>query len=396
MINRIQRLLTRTPLHLIIILLCVVWITPTVGVFVTSLRPRQRVLESGWWTVVLPRRDEGHIAYEKYCAQCHGPGGQAVDGVDLTSPDLLGQFTRSVQLQVLLQKPLPDGRPHVETMPTPQELVNILDYLRRESGVEQQQPLPRFTIQNYVDTLMGYVGQGHWVDQCTAGGQTSTPACAGTGLTSPSGMARAFINSVIVSIPATILPLLLAAFAGYAFSWFAFPGRQWMFVILVGLQIVPLQMTLIPIYRIYANLGLTGTFLGIWLFHTGFGLPYAIYLTRNFMSALPRDLFESVYLDGASHWTAFWQLAIPLSVPALASLGIFQFLWVWNDLLVALVFLGSERPVLTWQINSLVGRFTGEHLLAAAAFISMILPMIVFFSMQRYFVRGLMAGAVKG
>jgi alpha-glucoside transport system permease protein len=155
-------------------------------------------------------------------------------------------------------------------------------------------------------------------------------------------------------------------------------------------------MTLIPIYRIYADIGLTGSFLGIWLFHTGFGLPYAIYLTRNFMSALPRDLFESAYLDGASHWTAFWRLAMPLSVPALASLGIFQFLWVWNDLLVALVFLGSDHPVLTWQINNLVGRFTGQHLLAAAAFISMILPMIVFFSMQRFFVRGLMAGAVKG
>ena len=180
------------------------------------------------------------------------------------------------------------------------------------------------------------------------------------------------------------------------FSWFAFPGRQWLFVALVALQIVPLQMTLIPIYRIYADVGLTGTFIGIWLFHTGFGLPYAIYLSRNFLSALPRDLFESAYLDGASHWTVFWRLAIPLSVPALASLAIFQFLWVWNDLLVALVFLGGQTPVLTYQISSLVGRFTGQHLLSAAAFISMILPMIIFFSMQRYFVRGLLAGAVKG
>jgi alpha-glucoside transport system permease protein len=169
-----------------------------------------------------------------------------------------------------------------------------------------------------------------------------------------------------------------------------------MFVILVALQIVPLQMTLIPIFRVFARVGLTGSFLGVWLFHTGFGLPYAIYLTRNFLSSLPRDLFESAYLDGASHWTAFWRLAIPLSVPALASLGIFQFLWVWNDLLVALVFLGGQTPVLTWQISNLVGRFTGMHLLTAAAFISMILPMIVFFSLQRFFVRGLLAGAVKG
>ncbi len=394
--NRLRKLLSKVPLHLVIVVLCLLWITPTVGTFVTSLRPRQRVLESGWWTVVLPKGAEGQAAYEQYCGECHGAGGEAVEGVDLMSPELLGEFSRSVQLRVRLQDPLPDGRPHVETMPSSQELVDILEYLRAEAGVTEEEALPRLTVHNYVDTLVGYVGQGHWVDQCGEDVEDPAPACSGTGLTSRSGMARAFINSLIVSIPATILPLLLAAFAGYAFSWFAFPGRQWMFVVLVGLQIVPLQMTLIPIFRVYAEAGLTGSFLGIWLFHTGFGLPYAIYLTRNFMSALPRDLFESVYLDGASHWTAFWRLAIPLSVPALASLGIFQFLWVWNDLLVALVFLGSDRPVLTWQINNLVGRFTGQHLLASAAFISMILPLIVFFALQRYFVRGLMAGAVKG
>jgi alpha-glucoside transport system permease protein len=155
-------------------------------------------------------------------------------------------------------------------------------------------------------------------------------------------------------------------------------------------------MTLIPIFKIYSRLGLNGTFLGVWLFHTGFGLPYAIYLMRNFIGGLPRDLFESAYLDGASHWTAFWRLALPLSVPALAALGIFQFLWVWNDLLVALVFLGGQTPVLTWQISSLVGRFSPPHLLTAAAFVSIVLPMLVFFSMQRFFVRGILAGSVKG
>ncbi|MGD2178207.1 MAG: carbohydrate ABC transporter permease, partial [Anaerolineae bacterium] len=144
-------------------------------------------------------------------------------------------------------------------------------------------------------------------------------------------------------------------------------------------------------------LGLNGTFLGIWLFHTGFGLPYAIYLMRNFLGSLPRDLFESAYLDGASHWTAFWRLALPLSVPALASLAIFQFLWIWNDLLVALVFLGGRNPVLTYQISNMVSSLgAGWHLLTAAAFVSIILPMIVFFSLQRFFVRGLLAGAVKG
>jgi alpha-glucoside transport system permease protein len=163
------------------------------------------------------------------------------------------------------------------------------------------------------------------------------------------------------------------------------------------LQVVPLQMTLVPISRLYTQIGLQGTFLGVWLFHTGFGLPYAIYLTRNFMGSLPRELFESVYLDGASHWTAFTRLALPLSVPALASLAIFQFLWVWNDLLVALVFLTGRNPVLTYQINNLVQSLGGGwHLLTASAFLSIIVPLIVFFGFQRFFVRGLLAGSVKG
>jgi alpha-glucoside transport system permease protein len=210
-------------------------------------------------------------------------------------------------------------------------------------------------------------------------------------------MGRAFINSLLVAIPSTFLPILFAAFAAYAFSWMEFRGRQWLFALLVGLQVVPLQMTLIPISRLYAQLGLNGTFLGIWLFHTGFGLPYAIYLMRNFLGSLPREVFESAYLDGASHWTAFIKLAIPLSVPALASLAIFQFLWIWNDLLVALVFLGGQNPVMTYQIGNMVTSLgSGWHLLTAAAFLSMMLPLIIFIALQRYFVRGMLAGSVKG
>ena len=212
-----------------------------------------------------------------------------------------------------------------------------------------------------------------------------------------SGMGRAFVNSLIVTVPATILPILFAAFAGYAFSWLDFKGRYWLFAILVGLQVIPLQMTLVPISRLYAQLGLNGTFLGVWLFHTGFGMPYSIYLMRNFLGSLPRDLFESAYLDGASHWTAFRRLALPLAMPAVAALAIFQFLWVWNDLLVALVFLGGNNPVMTYQISNMVSSLgAGWHLLTASAFLSMILPMVVFFAFQRYFVRGMLAGAVKG
>jgi len=214
-----------------------------------------------------------------------------------------------------------------------------------------------------------------------------------------SGLGRAFLNSLIITIPSTIIPIMIAAFAAYAFARMEFPGRQVIFVIVVGLLVVPIQMTLIPILRVYNRLGLSGTFIGIWLAHTGYGLPFAVYLLRNFFGALPKDIFESAFLDGASHSTAFFKLALPLSVPALASLAIFQFLWVWNDLLVALIYLGGTEKVapLTLRLSSLVNSLGQNwHLLTAAAFISMILPLIIFFSLQRYFVRGILAGSVKG
>ena len=212
-------------------------------------------------------------------------------------------------------------------------------------------------------------------------------------------MLNAFINSLVVTIPATVIPITLAAFAAYAFAWMRFPGRSLLFAVVVGLLVVPLQMALIPILRLYTQLELNGTFLGLWLAHTGFGLPLAIYLLYNYISQLPKDLFESAFIDGASHFTAFLRLVLPLSMPALASFAIFQFLWVWNDLLVALVFLGtgSRVAILTAQLNELVGT-KGEawHVLTAGAFVTMVVPLIVFLSMQRYFVRGLLAGSVKG
>ncbi len=213
------------------------------------------------------------------------------------------------------------------------------------------------------------------------------------------GMGRAFLNSLLITIPSTIIPIMIAAFAAYAFARMEFPGRQVLFVIVVGLLVVPLQMTLIPILRVYNRLGLAGTFIGIWLAHTGYGLPFAVYLLRNFFGALPKDIFESAFLDGASHVTAFFSLALPLSVPAIASLAIFQFLWVWNDLLVALIYLGGTEKVapLTVRLSSLVNSLGQNwHLLTAAAFISMLLPLIIFFSLQRYFVRGILAGSIKG
>jgi len=225
------------------------------------------------------------------------------------------------------------------------------------------------------------------------------------------GFGNAFLNSLAVAIPSTVIPIAIAAFAAYAFSWMEFRGRYVLFVAVVGLLVVPLQMALIPILRLYTDgaqlgrflifpdLDIGGTFLGVWLAHTAFGLPLAIYLLRNYIGSLPSSLIESAKIDGADHFTIFWRLIVPLSVPALAAFAIFQFLWVWNDLLVAYVFLGgtSENQVLTIALANLVGsRGENWHLLTAAAFISMALPLAVFFSLQRYFVRGLTAGAVKG
>ena len=280
---RLARALSRGPLHLTILLICLVWSVPTIGLLVSSYRPANLVATTGWWQA--------------------------------------------------FQSPF------------------------------------QFTLENYSQVL------------------------------TTNNMAPSFINSLFIAIPATVIPILIAAFAAYAFAWMDFPGRNVLFITVVGLLVVPLQMTLIPVLRIYTGLGLTGTFLGIWLAHAGYGLPFSIYLLRNFFGGLPREMFESAYLDGASPFTAFFRLALPTSVPALASLAIFQFMWVWNDLLVALIYLGGSPSVapMTLTIANLTNSLgQGWQLLTAAAFISMILPLLVFFSMQRYFVRGILAGSVKG
>jgi alpha-glucoside transport system permease protein len=213
-------------------------------------------------------------------------------------------------------------------------------------------------------------------------------------------IATNFLNSLFISIPATIIPIFVAAFAAYAFSWMEFPGRNILFVVIVGLLVIPLQATLIPILGLFSTWGIAGTFLSVWLAHTGYGLPFAIYLLRNFMGSLPREVFESAAIDGASPVTSFFRLALPMSVPALAALAIFQFLFVWNDLLVALVYISATNPdnlPLTVSIAGLVTSIGGgEEFLGAAAFISMVLPLVVFFSLQRYFVRGIVGGSVKG
>jgi len=253
----------------------------------------------------------------------------------------------------------------------------------RETGWWKTAP-GEFTLANY--------------EQVVGGKEYPDPTLPG-GVAQGEDMGRSFLNSLTVTVPSTLIPIMIAAFAAYGFAWMRFPGRKVFFVFVVALLVVPLQIALIPILRDYMQINLTGTFLAVWLAHTGFGLPLATYLLFNYISSLPRDLLESAFIDGASHFTIFTRLILPLSLPALASFAIFQFLWVWNDLLVALVFIGGtpEVAVLTQRLQEMTGsRGQDWHLLTAGAFVTMVVPLLVFFGLQRYFVRGLLAGSVKG
>ncbi len=231
------------------------------------------------------------------------------------------------------------------------------------------------------------------------------------GSTTNPPLAQFFVNSFAVTIPAVVFPITLALFAAYALAWFNFKGKDTIFFIIFGLQIVPIQLTLIPLLQLFSkgliiggvtiipDLNITGTFLPIWIAHTIFGLPLAIFLLHNFLSQIPRELIEAARVDGAGWFTLFTKIILPLSVPAIASFSIFQFLWVWNDLLVGLTFGGGVKEVapMTVRIAEMVGtRGSGWELLTAGAFVSMIVPLIVFFALQRFFVRGLLAGSVKG
>jgi len=399
---KLNTFFNRIPLHLAVVVMCLLWVIPTVGLFITSFRSRQAVRESGWWTVFGSQPVVGQSEYNTYCASCHGADGKEIANADLSDPAVLAKYVRAINMLVYLRDPA-QGHPQLTNPPLPSNateaqsiLAPILTYMGTRAG--QKNTTGQLTLDNYLDALVGYKGTANYASDC-ANKVPSTLAiynCNASDLLNQAGMGRAFINTIIVAIPATLLPIFFGALAAYAFAWLDFKGRHWMFALLVGLQIVPLQMVLVPIARLYVTLGIQSTFLAIWLFHTGFGLPYAIYLMRNFISSLPREIFESVYLDGANHWVAFRSMALPLAMPAIASLGIFQFLWVWNDFLVAKVFL-TNKPVLTVQITNLIDPLGNNwNILTGAAFLSFLLPMIVFFVFQRYFARGLLSGSVKG
>ena len=210
-------------------------------------------------------------------------------------------------------------------------------------------------------------------------------------------LADYFLNSLIITIPSVIIPLFLASLAAYAFAWMNFPGKNFLFIVIFALQIVPLQVTLIPLLTFFVDIDLAGTFWTVWLAHSTFALPLAIYLLHNFIKEVPSSLIEAARIDGAGHVSIFFRVLLPLLTPALAAFGIFQFLWVWNDLLVALTFTGPQISPITVQLSNMTGtRGTAWYLLSAGAFVSMVVPVTVFLLLQRYFVRGLLAGSVKG
>ena len=349
---------------LLLIVTC--WTIPTLGVLISSFRDRMDIATSGWWTIF------PHYEWVKV-KEFPVPAGVDPDGV-MTIEGATGTFEQ-FRSGVLL----PDGKHKVVWIGN------------KRAGVIQLQEYKltvraKFTLENYKNVLTGK--QYELVEPDGSKKNVQGDNFVG-----------AFLNSLTVTVPATVIPILIAAFAAYGFAWMRFPGRKPLFTMVVALLVVPLQIALVPILRDYVKLQLNGTFLAIWLAHTGFGLPLATYLLYNYISSLPRDILESAFIDGASHFTIFTRLILPLSVPALASFAIFQFLWVWNDYLVALVFIGAKPDVqvLTMRLAEIVGsRGSDWHLLTAGAFISMLLPLTVFFSLQRYFIRGLLAGSVKG
>jgi len=355
-------------LHTVMIIICFLWTLPTAGLFISSFRDQFDIQTSGWWTI-LPHR------------------AWVLTGEPLE--ELPRDFDNDVPFSIPevgdVEYLFAEWREGVEVNGARYQWVGNKRLGRLETQERIWTMNTNFTLDNYRNVLTGKEYEVKEPD-------------GGIKILTGDDMSASFWNSVAVTIPATAIPILIAAFAAYGFAWMDFPGRRLMFVMVIALLVVPLQIALVPILRDYSRIGLNGTFLAIWLAHTGFGLPLATYLLYNYISQLPRETLESAFIDGASHFTVFVRLILPLSIPALASFAIFQFLWVWNDFLVALIFIGETgAEVVTQRLQAIVGsRGNDWHLLTAGAFITMILPLVVFFSLQRYFVRGLLAGSVKG
>ncbi len=367
--------------HLSVLLIVILWTLPTAGLLISSLRDKNQLASSGWWTALTTSTQNVVFRAPPASAQVEKDGKFVIEGNVLearggavsawgTTP------TKPSEFQPGASTTLRDG----PTLTVQADgTFQIVSATRMEGDRGQRVAFiaeipPRFTLDNYKEVLTAQ------------------------------GIGASFINSLTVAIPSTIIPILVAAFAAYALAWMKFPGRALIIAVVVGLLVVPLQMSLIPLLKFYNGVGTffgvpSKTYLGVWLAHTGFGLPLAIYLLRNYMAGLPKEIMESARVDGASDFEIFIKIILPLSFPALASFAIFQFLWTWNDLLVAMVFLGTgnEELVLTGRLVNLLGSRGGNwEILTASAFVTIIVPLLVFFTLQRFLVRGLLAGSVKG
>ena len=364
----------------LLLFLVLLWTIPTVGLFVSSLRDKDQLAITGWWTALSTTEMSEFRRTGTKDDQVRQGGNYIITGNFLDEGGKIIQ-TFSTSFRNLTEynsgetAKFKDGS--IFTLHADGEYQWVSNtHFKHKRGKRVFYIVkvpPTFSLDNYREVLKA------------------------------EGVGQSFINTLKVTIPATVIPIMIASFAAYAFAWMKFPGRKFLFVTVVGLLVVPLQMSLIPLLSIYNEIGnyfgVSGkSYPGIWFAHTGFGLPLAIYLLRNYIGNLPSEIIESARMDGATHMQIFSRIVLPLSVPALASFCIFQFLWVWNDLLVALVFLGkkNDQIVLTSKLRELLGsRGDNWEILTSSAFISIIIPLIVFFALQRYFVRGLVTGSVK-
>lgn len=368
--------------HLSVALLVLLWLFPTVGLFVSSFRTADQITSSGWWSSlrevqqnqVLRAADPDDNRVERngrYFVEGNlfGEGVEANIKVWGTSSKRIDEFAPGDEADLKKGETITVDAAGNYVWSGPEERMKG----RGQRVFVTARTPPDFTLANYDKMLF---------DEKNI-----------------EGMSKAFFSTLTVTIPATLIPILIAAFAAYALAWMEFPGRSLLIAAVVGLLVVPLQLALIPLLKLHLGIGIGKGYLGVWLAHTGFGLPLAIYLLRNYMASLPRDIIENARVDGATDFQIFIKIILPLSYPALASFAIFQFLWTWNDLLVAKVFLidaTGETTVMTNHIVELLGTRGGNwEILATAAFVSIAVPLLVFFLMQRYLVRGLLAGSVK-
>lgn len=366
--------------------LVILWLFPTVGLLVSSFRTADQISASGWWKAlfaseqVVQLRTLGAEAAEQEGDLWVVEGNLLEEAEDGPAPGTaitrFGVSSKAVDAFGVGETATfsKDSKTFTMDAAGNYRLTSTEELRKRGQRVFVSASLPPdFTLDNY--------------DQVLFSGSTND------------SMTKAFFNTLTVTIPATVIPILIAAFAAYALAWMEFPGRILLIATIVGMLVVPLQLALIPLLKLHLNIGIGKGYLGVWLAHTGFGLPLAIYLLRNYMAGLPKDIIENAKVDGATDFQIFTKIILPLSFPALASFAILQFLWTWNDLLVAKVFLidsTGNTTVMTNQIVELLGTRGGNwEILATAAFVSMAMPLCVFFAMQRYLVRGLLAGSVK-